>query len=137
MNLPLLGVRLDNTFAMPSIRHHQSEDQSADPTVHRLSSAHTYRLLIFKDRFAEFAKLHRVFCAAAFAAEKRDYVHRASFRQQVFSLSLHFVDCVVGLKPLPHNASSFVASLRFLLCEAPAVQRGGEYYSLPPRMTST
>ncbi|MGF6596603.1 hypothetical protein P3T23_001310, partial [Paraburkholderia sp. GAS448] len=65
------------------------EPASAPP-----SSAHTYRLLIFKDRSASRAAPVRPPsgtappCVAASAAEKRDYVATLSLRQQHFLLSL-------------------------------------------------
>jgi hypothetical protein len=60
-----------------------------NPKIHprRASSAHTYRLLVFKDRSAS---LHAAlppppgtasFCVAASAAEKRDYEERVTGRQ--------------------------------------------------------
>ncbi|WP_219849045.1 hypothetical protein, partial [Paraburkholderia sp. BL21I4N1] len=71
---------------------------AADPerSASRLaSSAHTYRLLIFKDRLrTHYRSRTRVvnltttgtasFCVAASAAEKRDYEGSFSFRQQHF-----------------------------------------------------
>jgi hypothetical protein len=55
---------------------------------HRASSAHTYRLLVFKDRSASRGAApasttrHCVpFCVAASAAEKRDYGERPATRQ--------------------------------------------------------
>ncbi|WP_232448680.1 hypothetical protein, partial [Burkholderia ubonensis] len=50
------------------------------------SSAHTYRLLIFKERFCE----KTVFpgSAALSAAEKQDYEHCFAVRQQLFASSL-------------------------------------------------
>ncbi|WP_219908284.1 hypothetical protein, partial [Paraburkholderia sp. BL18I3N2] len=68
------------------------------PPARRASSAHTYRLLIFKDRF----RIHHQtgtalltsqppgtasFCVAASAAEKRDYEELSLRRQQVFPTS--------------------------------------------------
>ncbi|WP_219849052.1 hypothetical protein, partial [Paraburkholderia sp. BL21I4N1] len=71
---------------------------AADPerSASRLaSSAHTYRLLIFKDRLrTHYRSRTRVanitttgtasFCVAASAAEKRDYGELSLRRQQVF-----------------------------------------------------
>ncbi|MFM0183099.1 hypothetical protein PQR52_31815, partial [Paraburkholderia aspalathi] len=59
----------------------------------RASSAHTYRLLIFKDRvrihYRSAASLQppgtASFCVAASAAEKRDYEGSFSLCQQYFS----------------------------------------------------
>ncbi|MGN8110198.1 hypothetical protein ACTJLB_19545, partial [Paraburkholderia sp. 22098] len=71
-------VRLD-TFALC---------ESGDPP-RRASSAHTYRLLVFKDRSASLrAALPHLpgtasFCVAASAAEKRDYEELRLRRQQV------------------------------------------------------
>ncbi|WP_230975196.1 hypothetical protein, partial [Burkholderia stagnalis] len=47
------------------------------------SSAHTYRLLIFKERFCE--KFFFLSSAALSAAEKRDYEHCFAVRQQLFN----------------------------------------------------
>ncbi|MCC8394555.1 hypothetical protein LJ656_18350, partial [Paraburkholderia sp. MMS20-SJTR3] len=69
---------------------------SEEPPPHSASSAHTYRLLVFKDRFAQrAAPLLQLpgaasFCAAASAAEKRDYGELSSDRQQVF---INFLTC--------------------------------------------
>jgi hypothetical protein len=80
----------------------------ADPersTTASPSSAHTYRLLIFKDRL----RIHHQnraalqlpgtasFCVAASAAEKRDYEESFSLRQQYFLLSLK---TLLTLRPL-------------------------------------
>jgi hypothetical protein len=93
----------------------------ADPeesTARRASSAHTYRLLIFKDRL----RIHyqnrtahcrhqpptsqppgtASFCVAASAAEKRDYEGSFSFRQHLFSLSLK---TLLTLRPLVSAAA--------------------------------
>ncbi|WP_208647842.1 hypothetical protein, partial [Paraburkholderia fungorum] len=73
----------------------------ADPeesTARRASSAHTYRLLIFKDRVRIHYRIRTVsptctttgtasFCVAASAAEKRDYEELSLHRQQVFITS--------------------------------------------------
>ncbi|WP_232430242.1 hypothetical protein, partial [Burkholderia ubonensis] len=48
----------------------------------RSSSAHTYRLLIFKERFCEKAVF--LSSAALSAAEKRNYEHCFAVRQQLF-----------------------------------------------------
>ncbi|WP_220444987.1 hypothetical protein, partial [Paraburkholderia sp. DHOC27] len=60
----------------------------------RASSAHTYRLLIFKDRSAFTTETAPTsppgtasFCVAASAAEKRDYEELPLDRQQVFLTS--------------------------------------------------
>jgi hypothetical protein len=80
-------VRLD-TFACPA---DPEGSTSASP-----SSAHTYRLLIFKDRLRIHHRSRTAlqppgtasFCVAASAAEKRDYEESFSLRQQHFLLSL-------------------------------------------------
>ncbi|WP_217468659.1 hypothetical protein, partial [Paraburkholderia fynbosensis] len=64
-----------------------------NPPSRHASSAHTYRLLIFKDRSAHAQRPLQPpgtasFCVAASAAEKRDYEGSFSFRQQYFSPSL-------------------------------------------------
>jgi hypothetical protein len=79
------SVRLD-TFAsrqhLPGNprKHHHAQSQAP--------SAHTYRLLVFKEQSLPTAESqpsepHR-FRVAASAAQKRDYVLRFAFRQQVF-----------------------------------------------------
>ncbi|WP_218642016.1 hypothetical protein, partial [Burkholderia sp. SRS-W-2-2016] len=76
-NLPLILCEAFDTFAI--------QQTPKNPPLHSASSAHTYRLLIFKDRFAYFAAPWRCFvCVAASAAEKRDYEELSSNRQQVF-----------------------------------------------------
>ncbi|WP_232463618.1 hypothetical protein, partial [Burkholderia ubonensis] len=62
------------------------------------SSAHTYRLLIFKERFCE----KTVFpgSAALSAAEKRDYEHCFAVRQQLFYYSV----ATAGFICLPPSA---------------------------------
>ncbi|WP_218002397.1 hypothetical protein, partial [Paraburkholderia fungorum] len=66
-----------------------------ESTARRASSAHTYRLLIFKDRVRIHYRTRTVsptratigtasFCVAASAAEKRDYEELSLHRQQVF-----------------------------------------------------
>ncbi|MDY7804340.1 hypothetical protein U0E23_18010, partial [Burkholderia stagnalis] len=55
----------------------------SDPRIGSLpSSAHTYRLLIFKERFCE--KFFLLSSAALSAAEKRDYERCFAVRQQLF-----------------------------------------------------
>ncbi|WP_250435278.1 MULTISPECIES: hypothetical protein, partial [unclassified Caballeronia] len=55
---------------------------------HSPSSAHTYRLLVFKEHIARQALLQLLSCVAASAAEKRDYEESFSLCQHYFSLSL-------------------------------------------------
>jgi len=79
------SVRLD-TFAsrqhLPSYpgKHHHAQSQTP--------SAHTYRLLVFKEHSLPTARSLPSepcrFRVAASAAQKRDYVVRFAFRQQVF-----------------------------------------------------
>ncbi|MDN8002704.1 hypothetical protein QZM96_06345, partial [Burkholderia multivorans] len=57
------------------------------------SSAHTYRLLVFKEHVCE--QIVLLSSAALSAAEKRDYEHCFAARQQLFSL--HRCDCGVLL----------------------------------------
>ncbi|MDN7936836.1 hypothetical protein QZM76_00980, partial [Burkholderia multivorans] len=66
----------------------RSEDQ-----VSLTSSAHTYRLLVFKEHVCE--QIVLLSSAALSAAEKRDYEHCFAARQQLFSL--HRCDCGVLL----------------------------------------
>jgi hypothetical protein len=104
-------VRLD-TFAVAA-------DPEEPATARRASSAHTYRLLIFKDRVRNHhpnRTCHSTtgtasFCVAASAAEKRDYEESFSFRQLHFSLSLK---TLLTLRPLV-SAAALVH------------KRGGEY----------
>ncbi|WP_232465696.1 hypothetical protein, partial [Burkholderia ubonensis] len=65
------------------------------------SSAHTYRLLIFKERFCE--KTVFLSSAALSAAEKRDYEHCFAARQQLFLPAR--CDCGVHLPPLPRRVA--------------------------------
>ncbi|WP_222946572.1 hypothetical protein, partial [Caballeronia sp. EK] len=51
---------------------------------HSLSSAHTYRLLVFKEHIARPLPLQLPSCVAASAAEKRDYEESFSPCQQYF-----------------------------------------------------
>ncbi|WP_232430274.1 hypothetical protein, partial [Burkholderia ubonensis] len=67
----------------------------------RSSSAHTYRLLIFKERFCE--KTVFLSSAALSAAEKGDYEHCFAVRQQLFLL--HRCDCGVHLAPPSHRVA--------------------------------
>ncbi|WP_310672546.1 hypothetical protein, partial [Burkholderia multivorans] len=64
------------------------------------SSAHTYRLLVFKEHVCE--QIVLLISAALSAAEKRDYEHCFAVRQQLFSL--HRCDCGV-LLPSPAGRS--------------------------------
>ncbi|WP_208458413.1 hypothetical protein, partial [Burkholderia multivorans] len=64
------------------------------------SSAHTYRLLVFKEHVCE--QIVLLSSAALSAAEKRDYEHCFAVRQQLFSL--HRCDCAV-LLPSPGGRS--------------------------------
>ncbi|WP_232453470.1 hypothetical protein, partial [Burkholderia ubonensis] len=73
----------------------------SDLTIGSLpSSAHTYRLLIFKERFCE--KTVFLSSTALSAAEKRDYEHCFAVRQQLF-YKLR-CDCGVHL-PSPFRAA--------------------------------
>ncbi|WP_217711033.1 hypothetical protein, partial [Paraburkholderia youngii] len=70
-----------DTFALQQIH--------TDRPPHSASSAHTYRLLVFKDRSAQPAApepttRHCFVCVAASAAEKRNYGELSPDRQQVF-----------------------------------------------------
>ncbi|MDR5855548.1 hypothetical protein QCE42_11800, partial [Caballeronia sp. LZ050] len=68
---------------------------SEEPQPHSPSSAHTYRLLVFKEQSAKTSCLAAPSislstassCVAASAAEKRDYVRRFGQCQQVFEAS--------------------------------------------------
>jgi hypothetical protein len=78
-------VRLD-TFASAADPGVATRTRRASP-----SSAHTYRLLVFKDRFANSSLRRKTsttgtasFCVAASAAEKRDYEEHLQDRQQFF-----------------------------------------------------
>ncbi|MBU9239579.1 hypothetical protein KTD05_14385, partial [Burkholderia multivorans] len=81
----------------------RSEDQ-----VSLTSSAHTYRLLVFKEHVCE--QIVLLSSAALSAAEKRDYEHCFAARQQLFSL--HRCDCAVllpssgGRSMLQHTTGS-------------------------------
>ncbi|WP_208457439.1 hypothetical protein, partial [Burkholderia pyrrocinia] len=69
------------------------------------SSAHTYRLLIFKERFCEELRVSQQRCVSA--AEKQDYEPCFAARQQLFN---HFVatagpsSCASRAPNLPHTA---------------------------------
>src|SRR3954469_10268532 len=76
-------VRLDTFASRPA------PEKTPQPGARRASSAHTYRLLVFKDRFAHFTAPTQPpgtasFCVAASAAEKRDYEDSLSVRQPHF-----------------------------------------------------
>lgn len=74
----------------------RSEDQ-----VSLTSSAHTYRLLVFKEHVCE--QIVLLSSAALSAAEKRDYEHCFAARQQLFSL--HRCDCGVLLPSSPTRST--------------------------------
>ena len=85
-------MRLD-TFAsrqpLPSYpgKHHHASSKTP--------SAHTYRLLVFKEhsliRLSTFTPVPPVCCVAALAAEKRDYDQHHTLRQQVFAAHPSFL----------------------------------------------
>ncbi|WP_205990849.1 hypothetical protein, partial [Paraburkholderia sp. Ac-20336] len=68
------------------------------------SSAHTYRLLVFKDQSAHSTMpnttRHRFVCVAASAAEKRDYADRPASRQDPCANFL-----AKGFIPQPYHAA--------------------------------
>ncbi|WP_230684491.1 hypothetical protein, partial [Burkholderia cepacia] len=82
----------------------------SDPRISSLpSSAHTYRLLIFKEQSAR----NFVFpgSAAFSAAEKRDYEPCFAVRQQLFNYfvataGFNFVRCQGSLPPHPNRTAS-------------------------------
>ncbi|WP_213768503.1 hypothetical protein, partial [Caballeronia sp. dw_19] len=67
-------------------KHHHAQSQAP--------SAHTYRLLVFKEHSLHTAQPQPSepcrFRVAASAAQKRDYVVRFAFRQQVFYFTRTF-----------------------------------------------
>ncbi|MBU9457629.1 hypothetical protein, partial [Burkholderia multivorans] len=76
------------------------------------SSAHTYRLLVFKEHVCE--QIVLLSSAALSAAEKRDYEHCFAVRQQLFSL--HRCDCGVllpspGRRSMLQHTSDFASPL--------------------------
>ncbi|WP_415493994.1 hypothetical protein, partial [Burkholderia ubonensis] len=89
-----------------------------DLTIGSLSSsAHTYRLLIFKERFCE--KTVFLSSAALSAAEKRDYEHCFAVRQQLF-YKLR-CDCGVHLPRQRRRVTTTPALPRFPLPRRVAV----------------
>jgi hypothetical protein len=82
----------------------------SDPKIGSLpSSAHTYRLLIFKEHFCE--KDRFLSSAALSAAEKEDYEHCFVARQQLFLLRRR--GCAVHLLRLPGRSTTTPTPPRF------------------------
>ncbi|WP_250488289.1 MULTISPECIES: hypothetical protein, partial [unclassified Caballeronia] len=81
---------------------------------HSPSSAHTYRLLVFKEHIARQALLQLPSCVAASAAEKRDYEERLGLCQQEFEVSFScrsapgaFYNLPPSTPPIPPSPASF------------------------------
>ncbi|WP_250435224.1 MULTISPECIES: hypothetical protein, partial [unclassified Caballeronia] len=81
---------------------------------HSPSSAHTYRLLVFKEHIARQALLQLPSCVAASAAEKRDYEERFGSCQQEFEVSFScrsapgaFYNLPPSTPPIPPSPASF------------------------------
>ncbi|WP_250523159.1 MULTISPECIES: hypothetical protein, partial [unclassified Caballeronia] len=81
---------------------------------HSPSSAHTYRLLVFKEHIARQALLQLPSCVAASAAEKRDYEERFGSCQQEFEVSFSCRSAPGAFYNLPPKHTADTALSRFL-----------------------